>query len=79
MSLIEVEKRFGYTPKNEKQVAFCQELREAYKNVAYLLERAPDTLERSKAVTDLQQSLNWAFDAARRGDPCCGSSESCAA
>lgn len=79
MSLIEVEKRFGYTPKNELQQKFCQEVREAYTNLAYLLERAPDCLERSKAVTDLQQSMHWAFDACRQGDPCCGNSKPCAA
>ena len=65
----DLEKRFTYHPPNEGQANWYQQIRDAAKGYAYILDRyTPDSREKSLALTKLEESVMWANAAIARGE-----------
>jgi hypothetical protein len=57
----ELERRFTYHAPKSSQPARYERIRNAAKNLAYLIDQAcPDSREKSLALTNLEQAVMWA-------------------
>lgn len=63
----QIENNFSYHAPKPGQTEIYQEIREKAKELAYLIEKlAPNSREKSLAMTNLEQSVFWANAAIAR-------------
>jgi hypothetical protein len=63
----QIENNFSYHAPKPGQPEIYQEIREKAKELAYLIDqKAPDSREKSLAMTNLEQSVMWANAAIAR-------------
>lgn len=69
MPIDDIEKRFTYHPPRGDQAERYEEIRLLAKGLAYhIVERCPDSRERSLALTKLEEAVMWANAAIARNE-----------